>query len=70
MDTPALSRPVGRPRNEPSTVLNIRLPLVLVEQLDRYRDRVTTHTGPPVNRATITRQALAEFLARHAPDLL
>ncbi len=70
MDTPAFPRPVGRPRGEPSLVVNIRLPLALVEQLDRYCDRMTTRTGPQVNRATITRQALVEFLTQHAPDLL
>jgi hypothetical protein len=70
MDTPAASSPVGRPKGEPSTVVNIRLPLAVVEKLDRYCDRMTTHTGPPTNRATITRQALVEFLERHAPDII
>ena len=69
MDTPAASRPVGRPKGEPSTIVNIRLPLALVEKLDRYCDRTTTQSGPVVNRATITRQALMEFLERHASDI-
>ena len=69
MDTPASSRPVGRPKGEPSTVVNIRLPVALVEKLDRYCDRMATHTEPPTNRATITRQALGEFLERHTPDI-
>ena len=69
MDTPAPTRPVGRPKGELSTVVNIRLPVTLVEKLDRHCDRMTMHTGPPSNRATITRQALVEFLERHAPDL-
>lgn len=71
METPTVapSRPIGRPKGAPSTIVNVRLPLALVAQLDRYCDRVTTHTGPLVNRATITRQTLVEFLARHAPDL-
>ncbi len=69
MDTPAPPRLVGRPKGAPSTVVNIRLPAALVKHLDRYCDRMTTRTGPPVNRATITRQALVEFLQRHAPDL-
>ena len=70
MDTSAAARSVGRPKGEPSTVVNLRLPVALVEKLDRYADRMTTHAGPPVNRATIARQALADFLAHHAPELL
>ena len=70
MDTPAPTRPVGRPKGELSTVVNIRLPVALVKKLDRYLDRVATHTGPPTNRATITRQALVEFLEQHAPDII
>jgi hypothetical protein len=72
MDMPVSTslRPVGRPKGAPSTVVNLRLPLALVDKLDRYADRMNTHTGPPVNRATITRQALVEFLAQHAPDVL
>ena len=73
MDTPTVTqsrKPVGRPRGEPSTVFNIRLPGALVEKLDRYCDRVSIQAGPLANRATITRQARREFLERHAPDLL
>ena len=69
MDTSEAPRPVGRPKGEPSTVLNIRLPMTLVEKLDRYCDRIATSTQPSVNRATITRQALVEFLERHTPDI-
>lgn len=73
MDTPTAQtplRPAGRPKGAPSTVINLRLPVDLVDNVDRYSDRVTTRTGSPVNRAMITRQALMEFLERHAPDLL
>lgn len=70
MDTSGAARPVGRPKGELSTVVNIRLPMALVEKLDRYCDRMTTYMGPPTNRATITRQALVEFLERHAPDII
>ena len=68
-ETQAKNR-VGRPSGEPSTIINVRLPLSLVAQLDHYLDHMTTQTGQPVNRGTITRQALHEFLERHAPDLL
>lgn len=68
--TPHTSRPVGRPKGELSTVLNIRVPVALVAKLDWYLDRVTPYVGNPVNRATVMRRALEEFLERHAPDLL
>ena len=66
---PQPRNPVGRPKGEASTIVNIRLPLAIVAQLDRYCDQVATHTGPPVNRGTVTRQALTEFLERHGADI-
>ena len=33
---PATKQSVGRPKGEPSTIVNVRLPLTLVAQLDRY----------------------------------
>ena len=63
-------RPVGRPKGELSTIVNVRLPLTVLEQLDRYVDWMETHTGKKVNRGTITRRALQEFLERHAADIV
>jgi hypothetical protein len=63
-------RSVGRPKGEPSTIVNVRLPLTLIEQLDRYLDWVETHTRQKVNRGTITRRSLQEFLERHAADII
>ena len=34
----------GRPKGEPSTIVNVRLPLTLVAALDRYLDRLEGHT--------------------------
>ena len=62
-------KPVGRPRGESSTIINIRVPVTLVVQLDRYLDWTETHTGEKVNRGTITRRALQEYLERHAADI-
>lgn len=59
----------GRPKGPPSTIVNVRLPLDLVAQLDRYLDWMETQAGKSVNRSTITRQALQEFLERHAVDI-
>ena len=59
-------KPVGRPKGEPSTIVNVRLPLALLEQLDRYLDRLEWQTGLKANRGMITRRALALFLASHA----
>jgi hypothetical protein len=59
-------KPAGRPKGEPSTILNVRLPLTLVAELDRYLDRLESQTGLKANRGMITRRALALFLASHA----
>jgi hypothetical protein len=71
-DTPAPKRRVGRPPGEASTIVNVRLPLTLVAQLDRYLERLERQTGLKANRGMITRRALELFLAshvtKHTPD--
>ena len=57
---------VGRPKGDPSIIVNVRVPLSLVAQLDRYLDWVETQTGKTVNRGMMTRRALVEFLERQA----
>ena len=37
---------VGRPKGEPSTIVNVRLPLTLVAELDRYLDRLEGRDRP------------------------
>jgi len=64
--TVTATKPVGRPKGAPSTIVNVRLPLPLVAQLDRYLDRLERQTGLKANRGMITRRALALFLASHA----
>lgn len=64
---PLPPRPAGRPKGAPSIVLNLRLPLDLVHQLDRYMDHLEAHTGLKANRGMIARRALALFLETHAP---
>jgi hypothetical protein len=59
---------VGRPKGEPSTIVNVRLPLALVARLDRYLDRLEGQTGLKANRGMLTRRALELFLAAHASD--
>jgi hypothetical protein len=61
-------RPAGRPKGEPSTIVNVRLPLLLVAQLDRYLDRLERQTGLKANRGMITRRALELFLASHSAE--
>ena len=56
--TPAPQRRVGRPPGEASTIVNIRLPLSLVAQLDDYLDRLEGQTGLKANRGMIARRAL------------
>jgi len=59
---------VGRPKGEPSTIVNVRLPLLLVAQLDRYLDRLERQTGLKANRGMIARRALELFLASHSAE--
>ena len=61
-------KPVGRPQGEPSTIVNVRLPLTLVAQLDRYLDQLERQTGLKANRGMIARRALALFLASHGSE--
>jgi hypothetical protein len=56
-DPVTTKKPVGRPKGEPSTIVNVRLPLTLVAQLDRYLDRLEGHTGLKANRGMIARRA-------------
>ena len=62
---PTTKLPVGRPKGAPSTIVNVRLPLTLVAELDRYLDRLEGQTGLKANRGMITRRALELFLASH-----
>jgi hypothetical protein len=57
-------RPRGRPRGEPSLVVNVRLPLSLLERLDRYLDRTEQRSHIAVNRGLVMREALEEYLER------
>ena len=66
--SPGHPKPVGRPKGDPSTILNVRLPLTLLAQLDRYLDRLEGRTGLKANRGMITRRALELFFATHATD--
>jgi hypothetical protein len=57
---------VGRPKSAPSTIVNLRLPLTLVAELDRYLDRLERQTGLKANRGMIARRALELSLVSHA----
>jgi hypothetical protein len=61
-------QPLGRPQGEPSTIVNVRLPLTLLAQLDRYLDQLEWQTGLKANRGMIARQALELFLASHTSE--
>ena len=67
-DLATAKQPAGRPKGEPSTIVNVRLPLPLVAQLDHYLDRLAWQTGLKANRGMIVRRALALFLASHAAE--
>lgn len=67
-DLVTAKKPAGRPKGEPSTIVNVRLPLTLVAQLDRYLDRLEGDTGLQANRGMIARRALELFLASHAGE--
>jgi len=52
----------GRPKGPPSTIVNLRIPLALLAQLDRYIDQLEVQTGLKANRGMIARRALELFL--------
>ena len=60
-----LQKNAGRPQGAPSTSVNLRLPVALLAQLDRYIDRLEVQTGLKANRGMIARRALARFLETH-----
>jgi hypothetical protein len=65
MEATGLKKQVGRPKGEPSTIVNIRLPLTLLARLDRHVDWVEAHTRVSTNRGTLMRWALQTFLDMH-----
>ena len=60
-DTPPQKK-AGRPKGAPSTIVNLRIPLALLAQLDRYIDQLEVQTGLKANRGMIARRALELFL--------
>jgi hypothetical protein len=57
-----MQRPIGRPKGEAATVVNVRIPMSLVHRLDRYLDKLETETGLATNRGALIRHALKVFL--------
>ena len=58
----------GRPKGAPSTIVNLRIPLDLLAQLDHYIDRLEEQTGLKANRGMIARRALTLFLETRATE--
>ena len=58
----AAKKRVGRPKGEPSTIVNVRLPLPRFARLDRSLDRLEGQTGLKATRGMIARRASALFL--------
>ena len=58
----------GRPKGAPSTIVNLRIPVDLLAQLDRYIDQLEVQTGLKANRGMIARRAIALFLETRAMD--
>ena len=59
---PTPQKQAGRPKGVPSTIVNLRIPVDLLAQLDRYIDRLESQTGLKANRGMIARRALELFL--------
>jgi hypothetical protein len=62
----ASQKKAGRPPGPPSTIVNLRIPVDLLVQLDRYIDQLEVQTGLKANRGMIARRALALFLETRA----
>lgn len=63
---PTPQQKAGRPKGAPSTIVNLRIPVDLLAQIDRYIDQLEVQTGLKANRAMIARRAFALFLETHA----
>src|SRR6266852_9432493 len=63
---PTPQKKAGRPKGVPSTIVNLRIPVALLAELDRYIDQLEVQTGLKANRGMIARRALALFLETHA----
>jgi len=61
-------KPRGRPKGEPSTIVNVRFPVALLARLDRYLNRLEVQTGLQANRGMIARRALEIFLETHESE--
>jgi Arc/MetJ-type ribon-helix-helix transcriptional regulator len=59
----------GRPRGEPSTVVNVRIPVALLARLDRYLDWAEVHTGLKGNRNDAIRRGLVQWLEKREEAL-
>jgi len=66
---PTPPKKAGRPKGVPSTIVNLRIPVDLLAELDRYIDRLEVQTGLKAHRGMMARRALALFLETHATDL-
>ena len=60
----AKKRPVGRPRGEASVVINVRLPVSLLERFNRYLDKREQGTWEMINRGMVMRELLEDMLER------
>ena len=58
----------GRPPGPPSTIVNLRIPVGLLAQLDRSIDQLEVQTGLKAHRAMMARRAFVLFLETHAPE--
>lgn len=56
------TKKAGRPQGPPSKVLPVRIPVGLMDRLDRYLDWVENRTGLRSNRNEAIRQALGAWL--------
>jgi hypothetical protein len=46
-----MKRRVGRPKGEAAVVVNVRIPMSIVQRLDRYLDKLETETGLAISFA-------------------
>ena len=61
---PEQKRGPGRPPMPEATVINLRIPKDLLERLARYIDREASFGRRDINRASIMRMLIEEFLER------
>jgi hypothetical protein len=64
-----MARPRGRPKGEEETeVIAVRVPKLLLADLDRYLDLLESRVGLKANRSSVAKHAIEVYLKERLPE--